>query len=168
MCPLRGGSPHTRIAVAYKRALRLTRRIYVPAACRAAHPDGMLALRRVIELGRCGTAGSNCQREKNWATFVERASRRSNKRGWRKYVALVTPEEMNQEPYNTLPRVCRQTFGAFARDLAQIIPSRGPRPAGGGHDSGECDLGKPRRGPGIRNPPSQNENVGMCPLVRSH
>ncbi len=30
------------------------------------------------------------------------------------------------------------------------------------------DLGKPGRGPGIRNPPARNENVGMFPLLRSH
>ena len=62
--------------------------------------------------------------------FLERASRRSNKRRRREYVALVTPEEMNQEPYSTLPRVCRQTLGAFARDIVHIMPSRGPRREG--------------------------------------
>ena len=74
---------------------------------------------------------------------------------------------MHQEPYSTLPKVCRQTFGAFARDIVQIIPSRGLRLAGGGHDSGECDLGKPGRGPGIRNPPARNETGGMLLLRRS-
>ena len=55
--------------VAYKLALRLTRRIYDSAARRTANPDGMLALRRMIELGRCDTAGSRCQSETNWEAF---------------------------------------------------------------------------------------------------
>ena len=118
------------IAVAYERALRLTRRIYVSAACQAAHPDGMLALRRLIALGRCETAGSKCQLERNWETFQGRASHRRTSHGQREYIALVTPKVMNEEPYSTLPRVCRQTFGAFARGMTRIIPSRGPRLAG--------------------------------------
>ena len=124
-------TPHG-IVVVYKQALRLTQRIYVSAACRAAHPDGMLALRRMVEQGRCDTAGSSCRMERSWETFLERASRRSNTRGRREYVALVTPEEVNQSPYSTLPKVRRQTFSAFARNIVQITPSRGPRLAGGG------------------------------------
>jgi hypothetical protein len=118
------------IAVAYERALRLTRRIYVSAACQAAHPDGMLALRRMIALGRCDTAGSRCQVERNWETFQGRASHRRTSHGQREYVALATPKAMNEEPYSILPRVCRQTFGAFARGMTRIMPSRGPRLAG--------------------------------------
>ena len=118
------------IAVAYKRALRFTRRIYVSVARRAAHPDGMLALCRMVALGRCDTAGSRCRMETNWETFLGRASHRSSKGGRREYAALVTPEEMKQEPCSTLPRVCRQTFGAFARDMVQIMPSRSPQLAG--------------------------------------
>ena len=119
----------------YHRALRLTRRIYVSAACRAVHPDGMLALRRMVEQGRCDTAGSSCRMERNWETFLGRASRRSSKGGGKAYVALVTPEEMNQEPCNTLPRVCRQTFSAFARNILHITPSvHGWQD--GGHDTG--------------------------------
>ena len=132
MCPLAHWLTPPWIAVAYKRALRLTRRIYASAACRAAHPDGMLALRRMVELGRCDSAGSSCRIERNWETFLGRASRRSSKGGWREYVALVTPEQMNQEPYSTLPRVCRQSFGAFARNIVHIIPYRGPHLAGRG------------------------------------
>jgi len=128
------------IAVAYERALRLTRRIYVSAACQAAHPDGMLALRRLIALGRCETAGSKCQLERNWETFQGRASHRRTSRGQREYIALVTPKVMNEEPCNTLPRVCRQTFGAFARGMTRIIPSRGPRRRS---RLGECALGRP-------------------------
>ena len=67
-------------AAAYKRALRLTQRIYVPAACRTAHPDGMIALRPTVELGRCATAGSSCRMERNWETLLVRASRCSNAR----------------------------------------------------------------------------------------
>ena len=69
------------IVVVYQRALRLTRRMYVSAACRAAHPDGMLALHRMVELGRCDTAGSSCRTERNWDTCMERASGRSSTRG---------------------------------------------------------------------------------------
>jgi hypothetical protein len=159
---------HHGIAVAYKRALRLTRRIYVSAVCRAAHPDGMLALRRMVELGRCDTAGSRCRMERTWETFQGRASHRSDK-GRREYVALVTPEEMNQYPYNTMLRVCRrQTFGAFGRDIVHIIQSRGPRLAGGVMTRGSVTSESPGGGPGIRNPPTRHEHVGMFPLLRSH
>ena len=68
----------------------------------------------------------------NWETCLGRASHRRSCKGQREYVALVIPEMMHQEPYNTLPRVCRQTFGAFARDIAQITPPGGPRLAGRG------------------------------------
>ena len=132
LCPPRGGIPHPGTTVAYKQALRFTPRIYVSAACKAGHPDGMLALHRTVELGRCTIAGSRRRLERKWRTFLEQASHRSTARGCKAYVALVTPKEMHQEPYCALPRVCRQTFGAFARDIVHIIPSRGPRLAGKG------------------------------------
>ena len=50
--PLRGGIPHPGTAVAYKRALLLTRRIFVPTACQAARPDGMLG---IASDGRAGS-----------------------------------------------------------------------------------------------------------------
>ena len=123
--------PPPGLAVAYRRALRLHRRIFVSAACAAAHPDGMVALRRLVQLGRCTTAGSRCRTETNWATFRKRASHRTTAKGRREYVALLTADEINQEPYCTLPSVCRKTFAAFARGIVRILPSRGLRLAGG-------------------------------------
>ena len=73
------------IALAYKRALRLIRRIYVSVACQAAYPDGMIALRRLIALGRCDTAGSKCQLGRNWEAFRRRASHRSSIHGQREH-----------------------------------------------------------------------------------
>jgi hypothetical protein len=114
-------------AVQYQRALALTRRIFVSASCASAHPDGICALRRMVELGRCASAGSKVRLERNWDTFLARAAGRSNKAGHKEYVALLASEEIDQEPYRGLPSVCRKTFGAFARDIVKILPSRGLR-----------------------------------------
>ena len=78
--PPHGGSTPPGTAVAYQRALRLRRYIFVSAACAATHPEGMVALHRLIELGRCAPAGSKCRKETNWDVFRERASRRTAKR----------------------------------------------------------------------------------------
>ena len=45
--------------------------------------------------------------------------------GFRERVAPLTPDEMDQEPWSALPPKCRKTFGAFALDMVQILPSRG-------------------------------------------
>ena len=43
---------------------------------------------------------------------------------------MLRADEINQEPYCTLPSVCRKTFAAFARGIVRILPSRGLRLAG--------------------------------------
>ena len=69
--------PPPGMAVAYRRALRLHRRIFVSAACTTTHPDGTVAMRRLVQLGRCVTAGFRCRTERNWDTFRKQASQRT-------------------------------------------------------------------------------------------
>ena len=118
------------IAVQYRRALALTRRVFVSDSCASTHPDGIFALRRLVELGRCAATGSHFRIERDWDTFRARASGRSNKAGRKEYVALLTSEEIDQEPYRALPSVCRHTFSDFVRGIVKVLPSRGLRLAG--------------------------------------
>jgi hypothetical protein len=119
-------------AVQYQRALNFTRRIFVSASCRAAHPDVTAALRRLIELGRCSNAVTSWRLEGDWDTFLRRASGRSTAAGRKEYVALLLPFEMEAEPYRALPPVCRKTFSTFAREIIKLrtSQSRGLRLAG--------------------------------------
>ena len=61
---------------------------------------------------------------------VSRTRRASLQQGRTEGILCLADTEVNQKPHRTPPRVCRQTFGAFARDMAHIIPSRGPQLAG--------------------------------------
>jgi hypothetical protein len=132
------------IAVAYERALRLARRTYVAAACQAAHPDGMLALRRLIALGRCETAGSKCQLEKELGNVSR--------------TRLASPHEPRTEGIHRLGdaksderRALQHSAKGVPPNLRRLRPGhdtdytiQGPTAGGkGGHDSGECALGRP-------------------------
>ena len=68
------------------RSLRLHRRIFVSAACTTTHPDGTVTMRRLVQSGRCVTAGFRCRAEKNWDTFRKQDSQRTAAKGHEKYV----------------------------------------------------------------------------------
>ena len=61
---------------------------------------------------------------------VSRTRRASLQQGRTEGILCLADTEVNQKPRRTPPRVCRQTFGAFARDMVHIIPSRSPQLAG--------------------------------------
>jgi hypothetical protein len=101
----------------------LIRRIFVSAGCKARHPDATLVLRRLVEHGRCTEEGAQWRLEGNWDVFLQRALGRTTIAGKKEYVALLTPAEMEAEPYHALPPICRKTFGKFAQDVGlKMVP----------------------------------------------
>ena len=124
------------MAVAYRRALRLHRRIFVSAACTTTHPDGTVAMRRLVQLGRCVTAGFRCRTERNWDTFRKQASQRTTAKGHEEYVVDNRRDKSTTKHSPPLPGA---SSGFYHLEVCGWRPGRG-----GAHDPSQC-LGEIRQ-----------------------